>query len=130
MNLTTMNTKPLTLPRRLAMLLLHEAQIADGPLDALVVADPGAAEPDARVKLPGAGQIDSSAASLETVGRVPWAHFLFRPDRLPPPALADFEPRPALLRLTASLETKGVLKLRGWSLVDGAVVERELRIRD
>jgi hypothetical protein len=69
-------------------------------------------------------------AATTKAGRAPWALYLFRPDRLPPPSLADFEPQSSLLRLTASLETRGVLKLRGWSLVDGAVIERELRIRD
>ena len=125
-----MNDQPYTLPRRLAMLLLHEAQIAEGPLTALVTATAADAEPDARIALPDAAALEAAMVETSAKGRAPWALYLFRPDRLPPPSLADFEPQLTLLRLTASLETKGVLKLRGWSLVDGAVVERELRIRD
>jgi hypothetical protein len=123
--------RPLTLPRRLAIRLLHEAQIAIEPFFGLVsaAAEPDA-EPDAWLPMTSAAAIVTLPMQLEAQGRRAWALYFFRPSLPATPVPEDFAVLPALLRLTASLATKGVLQLRAWQLVDGRVSERELHIHD
>lgn len=125
-----MSPMPLTLPRRLAIRLLHEAQVATEPFAGLVIATSAEAEPERwRVAAPGAA-IPALAAETEAAGLLPWALYRFEPGLPTAPVAADFAVLPGLRRLTASLATKGVLQLRAWELVDGRVVERVLQVRD
>jgi hypothetical protein len=121
-------SQPLSMPRRFAIRLLHQAQIAgDAPFTGVVGAT---AEPDLYV--PVADGIDLRVA-LETLGkreRALWAIYLHRPGQPTAPAAADFAEQPQALRLTSSLATKGVLQLHAWACEDGRVRERELRIHD
>jgi len=124
---------PLIMPRRFAIQLLHEAQIAgsQGFLaavaartlpDAYFIADPGS---DVAALL-GAAETRFSAQSRQL-----WAIYLHRPGQPTAPTPDDFSLRPQTLRLTASLATKGVLQLRAWTLdAAGRVAERALQIDD
>ncbi|MDR3416459.1 MAG: hypothetical protein P4L83_09765 [Nevskia sp.] len=118
---------PLQMPRRFAIRLLHEAQLAgEQPFVGVVGAS---AEPDTFLPMarPSLGE---AAALLQDRQRSLWAVYLHRPGSPAMPTPEDFASQPQVLRLTASLATKGVLQLRAWTLHDGRVVERELQIRD
>jgi len=119
---------PLQMPRRFAIRLLHEAQIAgEHPFLGVVGAD---AEPDLFLPLSRPSQLHEAPALLHGRQRSLWAVYLHRPGSPAMPTVEDFAEQPQALRLTASLATKGVLQLRAWTLRDGRVVERELQIRD
>ena len=122
---------PLSMPRRLAIRLLHEAQIATEPFQGLVSAAAAPdAEPDAWHPVTNASGIAAFAAALEGQGQRAWALYRFRPSLPTAPVVEDFATQPELLRLTASLATKGVLQLRAWQCRDGRVAERELVVHD
>lgn len=122
----TTSSPALTMPRRVAMQLLAAAQqCADAPVERLVVGD---GDPQ-RIVVPASADLETSLAALPAQTR-PWAWFSYRADRPTMPSAGQFEVRPQLLRLTASLATKGVLQLRAWALDAGRVVERELSITD
>lgn len=125
-----MSPTPLTLPRRLAIRLLHEAQTATEPFAGLVVAAAADAEPDRWRPAPAGTTVPALAAEITATGLVPWALYRYEPGLPTAPVAADFAVLPALRRLSASLATKGVLQLRAWELVDGQVVERVLQVRD
>lgn len=129
--MTKTSAVPLTMPRRLAIRLLHEAQIAVEPFLGLVSA-PAAqgAEPDAWHPIAAPAGIVTLPMQIEAMGRRVWALYFFRPSLPATPVPADFAELPAMIRLTASVATKGVLQLRAWALVDGRVVERELHVHD
>lgn len=125
-----MSPKALTLPRRLAIRLLHEAQVATEPFAGLVVATSADAEPDRWRPAAAASAIPALAAETAAAGLVPWALYRYEPGLPTAPVAADFSGLPELRRLTASLATKGVLQLRAWELVEGQVIERVLQVRD
>lgn len=107
---------PLVMPRRLAIVILHEAQVAqpesirgwvesiDGQPSRFVFGD----EPDSP---------DSVWANL-------WSH----PVAPAIPQASDL--RDGRLSLLVSLNTKGVLEMRAWELIEGTPKERVLKIRD
>ncbi len=129
--MTTPNELPLSMPRRLAILLLHEAQIAEQPLFGLVAAPIAeGCEPDAWMPLPDLRSVEELAVKLQAAGKRSWAFYFYRPSQQAMPAGEDFIEHPELLRLTASLAIKGVLQLRAWHCRDGRVLERELNIHD
>jgi hypothetical protein len=118
---------PLQMPRRFAIHLLHQAQLAgEQPFVGLVGAG---AEPDLFLPLAQAG-LQQGLASLEQRRRSLWAVYLHRPGQPTAPTAADFAEQPQALRLTSSLATKGVLQLRAWIQDGGRVLERELHIAD
>jgi hypothetical protein len=127
---------PAVMPRRLAIRLLHEAQIA-GPagFEAQVLAR---AEPELVVDVTAAdtaGTRERQLAELDAAGWRRWAVFRYRGERSADPAAAEFagEPwrsHPRALLLTASLAIKGVLQMHAWSLAGGSVIEHELQICD
>lgn len=122
---------PLQMPRRFAIRLLHEAQLAgERPFTGLVgaAAEPDP-EPDMFVLLDGAG-LGEALAQLQARQRRLWAIYLHRPGQPTAPTAEDFAEQPQALRLTASLATKGVLQLRAWAQEQGRVRERELHITD
>lgn len=113
------------LPRRLAIQLLHAAQLAGGrPFNAVVTQPAHGRLPDRLVMRDDANLVPYIA------GTVPWAIYLYRPGQSAAPAPLDFTYSPQVLRLTASLATKGVLQLHAWRCVDGVVREVPLRIAD
>lgn len=103
------------MPRRLAIQLLHEAQIAQpAAIRGVVLDDQGE---------PGRWLPRSAPA-----GTAIWARLWSVP-------LAAAEPNAEELadgglHLLISLNTKGVLEMRAWQLVDGVPVERRLKIRE
>jgi hypothetical protein len=113
----------LIMERPLALRLLHQAQIADAPVGGLITA--GNTLDD---YIPGDWRSGCDAAVAQ--GRRPCAIFAFAPGRAWSPRSEDFEQAPELLRITAWLETKGVLQLRVYRRIDGQVEECPLRIID
>jgi hypothetical protein len=119
---------PLTMPRRFAIRLLHEAQLAgEHPFTGVVGAS---VEPDLYVPLVGPATLNDGVAHLEERKRALWAIYLHRPGQPTAPTAEDFAERPQTLRLTSSLATKGVLQLRAWACADGKVRERELHLSE
>jgi hypothetical protein len=119
---------PLQMPRRFAISLLHQAQLAGEQSFTGVVGS--TTWPD--LYLPLAEGIDMARA-LETLRqreRALWAVYLHRPGQPTAPSAGDFAEQPQALRLTSSLATKGVLQLHAWACEDGRVRERELRIEE
>jgi len=105
--------------RRLAIRLLHAAQSAgDQPFTAQVVAARQGDEPD-----------DMRPLGAAPAGGAVWAHFHYRPDGRGPDA-SEFAAATPPLRLSASLEIKGVLQLHAWRCVAGCVEEVPLQISD
>lgn len=104
-----------TMPRRLAVRLLHAAQLAqERPFKALVVSASETALPDAMLPLDEDWEAASAKAALLAKGRYPWALYWHRPNRPDAPRPDEFELGPASLCLTSSLAMKGVLRLYGW----------------
>jgi len=129
--MTTSSKHALQMPRRLAIRLLHEAQIATEPFFGLVSAPlTNDFEPDGWLPVETKAAIATAAKKLEKQGKRPWALYLFRPALPTAPSPEDFATMPDVLRLTASLATKGVLQLRAWQYRDGRVSERELHVHD
>src|SRR5438128_152964 len=122
----TSREAPLVMPRRFAIHLLHEAQLAgERPFTGVVGAG---AEPDCYLPLQADG-LALGLALLQQRQRALWAIYLHRPGQPTAPTAADFAEQPQALRLTSSLATKGVLQLRAWTHSEGRVRERELHIR-
>ncbi|HEY1075425.1 MAG TPA: hypothetical protein VGE51_01955 [Fontimonas sp.] len=107
----------LIIPRRLAIQILHEAQIAQpASIRGIVCARDG--EPHAF------RQNHTDARDGEALWAVLWSH----PTS---PAVPTVEQLSAeQLSLVVSLNTKGVLEMRAWRLRDGAVQEQVLKIRE
>ena len=119
---------PLAMPRRFAIRLLHEAQLAgEHPFLGVVGA---AAEPDLYVPLVRPATLEDGLAHLRERQRALWAVYLHRPGQPTAPTTEDFTEQPQALRLTSSLSTKGVLQLRAWTCSAGRVRERELHLSD
>lgn len=113
------------LPRRLAIHLLHAAQLAgEQPFTAVITRPARGSLPDRLVMLDGPGP----AAGI--AGAAVWAVYRYRPGQSAAPAPQDFAHSPRALLLTASLATKGVLQLHAWRCTDGVVGEVPLRIAD
>lgn len=111
-----MNPDVLIIPRRLAILVLHEAQLAQPePIHGWVTAKDG--EPAAYV-----------AGTTPPVNQPIWARLWSYPSAPAVPEAQDLTP--GELALLISLNTKGVLEMRAWQLQDGQVVERVLRVID
>jgi hypothetical protein len=122
---------PLSMPRRFAIHLLHQAQLAGeqpfvGIVGASAEPDP---QPDLFLPLEQAN-LAQGLARLDERQRSLWAIYLHRPGQPTAPTSEDFAEQPQALRLTASLATKGVLQLRAWVQDGGKVLERELHIAD
>ena len=119
---------PLTMPRRFAIRLLHEAQLAgEHPFVGVVGAG---GEPDLYAPLVGPATLADGIAHLRERQRALWAVYLHRPGQPTAPSAEDFAEQPQSLRLTSSLATKGVLQLRAWACAEGRVRERELHLSD
>lgn len=106
----------LVMPRRLAIQILHEAQIAQPESICGVVGARGD-EPSsfARVAQPASGE------------RL-WARLWSNPTAPAVPSADQISG--GGLYLVVSLDIKGVLEMRAWELRDGAPHERVLKVRD
>lgn len=110
-----MKEPDLILPRRLAIQLLHEAQIAaPQPIRGWVLAAGDAP----------AGWQAGSARPARPV----WAQLWSVPLAAAVPTAAELQA--SGLHLLVSLNTKGVLEMRAWELRDGRPHERILKIHD
>lgn len=131
------------LPRKLAITLLHEAQrfpdrevcgliSASGQVPVRVIPVRNAAT-DARhlFEMDERELIDAMKA-MRANGETLFAVYHSHPDGAPEPSLADIERAgyPDVLHLIISLETKGVLQMRGWRLDGAAPRAIEIGVRD
>lgn len=118
-----MSDAELVMERPLAMRLLHEAQVAETEVRGVVTAS---------VTADGyyAGDWGAASSRAAADGRRPWAVFAYRPGHFQAPAVSEFGAHPGLLRITACLETKGVLQLRVYRAAEGRIEECPLRIVD
>lgn len=106
----------LVISRRLAIQILHEAQIAQPQSITGVVT--------ARGNEPVAFHLDESVPAGQTV----WARCWSNPAA---PAVPTAEELAAGgLHLVISLNTKGVLEMRAWELIHAQPAERVLKIKD
>lgn len=110
----------LVVPRRLAIRILHEAQVA---------------QPEAihgwvyeREGKPAVYRHAAADMSTHRADEDLWARLWSNPAAPAVPAAAEL--REGILNLVVSLNTRGVLEMRAWELVGGQVVERELRVED
>lgn len=111
---------PLVLPRRLAINILHEAQIAQpSPIHGWVYERQGR---------PAVFRLAAADMSTHRADEALWARLWSNPSAPAVPAPAEL--REGILNLVVSLNTKGVLEMRAWDLADGQAVERELRVED
>jgi [CysO sulfur-carrier protein]-S-L-cysteine hydrolase len=114
--------QPLVIPRRLAILILHAAQIAQPrSIRGIVTARSG--EP--------AGFREEG--DMLHRDEVPWARMWSYPQAAAVPAAAvpaAAELDASLPNLVVSLNTKGVLEMRAWRLVADQAREQVLKIRD
>lgn len=112
-----MSEAPLIIPRRLAIQILHEAQIA-APASIRGVVCTRGVEPSAfRVN-------DAVPRDGETLWAQLWSH----PQAAAVPTADQLTP--GQLSLVVSLNIKGVLEMRAWRLRDGAPQEQVLKIRE
>ena len=108
----------LVMPRRLAIQILHEAQIAQPDSITGVVGARGA-EPSSFIKAPD--------ADFAARGEVLWARLWSNPTAPAVPTADQLGPG---LYLVVSLNIKGVLEMRAWELRAGAPFERVIKVQD
>ena len=124
-----MSEAPLIIARRLAIRLLHEAQISpDLPVQGLVGARDS--EPESVYPLADAVKRNELEQQLQARGEKLWACYRSNPQA---PALTEDADRliaGSAYSLIISLDTKGVLEMRCWQWRDLQPVERILKIKD
>lgn len=139
-----MNNTEICLPRKLTNQLLHLAQIspaaevcglvganADGlPVSCYPVAN-SAQTPKTRFQLESSQQIAAMKAMRET-GQSLFAIYHSHPDTPAEPSPTDIEQAsyPEAVHLIISLNTKGVLEMRAFKIVEKIVEELPLRLID
>lgn len=116
-----MNKETLVLPRRLAIEILHAAQIAQPRAIRGVVGGRDGLPVSYRA-------LDEAGGVLLPEGQQLWAQLHSRPLAAAVPAAAELSP--GVLHLIVSLNTKGVLELRAWVLQDAQPLERVITITD
>ncbi len=114
-----MTANPLIIARRLAIHLLHEAQIAAPAAICGVVVCDANGEPQRYLA-------DTDAATAKFPKALIWAKVYSKPSAPAIPSAADMHV--SLLTLVISLNTKGVLEMRAWLPENGAPVERVVTI--
>ena len=117
----SMNTKQdLVMPRRLAIVIMHEAQVAQPESITGLVG--------AKADEPCSFSLGDDDSLIQSRGEQLWARLWSIPTA---PAVPEASQLSAGgLHLLVSLNTKGVLEMRAWELRDGAPQERVLKIRD
>ena len=120
----------LVMPRRLAVRLLHEAQLSpEAPVEGLVGARN--AEPASVHPLSGAITRAELMQKLQAAGETPWAWYRSTPRTPPLPIDGDsVVAADKAYSLVVSLNIKGVLEMRCWDWASGQPVEREVKIKD
>lgn len=106
----------LVMPRRLAIRILHEAQLA---------------QPESICGVVGARHDEPSSfsrAAQAAAGEHVWARLWSNPNAPAVPSADQLAG--GGLYLVVSLDIKGVLEMRAWELRDGAPFERVLKVRD
>ena len=110
-----MTADDLMLPRRLAITLLHAAQVAQPePVSGVVLARQGQPARWLEGDVPEGAELWARLWSVPTAPAEPTAE-----------QIADGD-----LHLVISLNTKGVLEMRAWQLQDGRPQERRLKVLD
>lgn len=131
------------LPRPLAIRLLHAAQLSpDREVCGLIAAYQGqphrvisignaASEPRRLFDMDERELIDAMKSMRER-GETLFAIWHSHPDSAPEPSAADIEQAgyPDALHLIVSLQTKGVLQMRGWRYREGEAVPVEVGVRE
>lgn len=115
-----MNDELLLVPRRLAIRILHEAQIAQPAAMHGWVYERGGR--------PSVFRLAAADMGTHRADENLWARLWSNPTT--PAVPAPSELREGLINLVVSLNTKGVLEMRAWELIGGLAVERELRVED
>jgi [CysO sulfur-carrier protein]-S-L-cysteine hydrolase len=110
-------SQPLVIPRRLAIFILHAAQTAQPQSIRGIVT--------ARRGEPAGFREDGELLHQD---EVPWARMWSYPQAAAVPAAAELDA--AVPNLVVSLNTKGVLEMRAWRLVENQAREQVLKIRD
>ncbi|MGB0955638.1 MAG: hypothetical protein ACPGZP_06505 [Panacagrimonas sp.] len=110
-----MTRQDLMIPRRLAIHILHAAQSAKPQSIAGEIAQ--------RNGTPAAFILDGQALPE---GHAHWADLRSEPNRQAVPSADELTPDRRLILV--SLDTKGVLQMRGWELHQGQPQERVLKI--
>jgi hypothetical protein len=120
----------LVIPRRLAVRLLHEAQLSpEAPVEGLVGARKG--EPSSAYPLSGAVTRAELLQKLQAQSETPWAWYRSNPQQPAAPVETDkFVAADRAFSLIISLNTKGVLEMRCWDWSSGQPVEREITVKD
>lgn len=108
----------LSMPRRLAIQILHEAQIAQPqPIHGWVYGRGGS---------PTVYRDAGADMQVHRADEELWARLWSKPTA--PAVPAPQELREGVINLVVSLNTKGVLEMRAWELLGGEAVERELQV--
>jgi len=110
----------LLVPRRLAIQILHEAQIAQPAAMHGWVYERGGR--------PAVFRLAAADMGTHRADETLWARLWSTPTAPAVPAASEL--REGLINLIVSLNTKGVLEMRAWELADGQAIERELRVED
>jgi hypothetical protein len=120
----------LVIPRKLAVRLLHEAQISpDAPVEGLVGAKKN--EACSCYALSGAVTRAELLQKVQAQAETPWAWYRSNPQQPAAPIEGDkFVATDRAYSLIISLDTKGVLEMRCWDWSSGQPVEREITIKD
>ncbi|HWU69564.1 MAG TPA: hypothetical protein VN046_11825 [Stenotrophobium sp.] len=111
-----MTEPPLLMPRRLAIQILHEAQIAQPQAIRGVVL--------ARDRQPAAFRLGEAEVPSQELWARCWSH----PQAPAVPQASELHA--GGLHLLISLNTKGVLEMRAWELREGQPHERILKVKD
>jgi proteasome lid subunit RPN8/RPN11 len=124
------DASPLVMLRKIAVRLLHEAQISpDAPVEGLVGARKS--EPASVYPMSGAITRAELLQKLQANNETPWAWYRSNPHSPPTPAESDkFVAGDHAYALVVSLNTKGVLEMRCWDWASGQPIEREITIKD
>lgn len=138
-----MTEATIILPRRVAVRILGEAQVAQprriggvvgydssGPILFLPIRN---ASPQPEASLHHSGDdVSLAKGGLEGRGMGLWAYVSSHPVSEAVPTLREVmeSPFPDALQLVVSLNTKGVLELRAWERRSAELLERALKIRD
>jgi [CysO sulfur-carrier protein]-S-L-cysteine hydrolase len=138
-----MSAAPVVIPRRLALKLLHVAQLVPGAeICGLIGADDSgpvtlypvanvAPDPARAFHMDPAAQI-AALKALRTAGQRLWGTYHSHPSAPPVPSAQDVAEAgyPEVFHLIVSLDIKGVLDLHCWEYGPGAPRARLLKIRE
>ncbi len=134
-----MNTKEIQLSRKITNQLLHAAQISpeqeicgligsiDGIASSCYPINNTAKQPETRFLLDEKQQINAMA-TMRAKNETLYAIYHSHPTAPAEPSTTDIKlaSYPEAIHLIISLNTKGVLEIRGFTIIDGSVAEKKL----